>query len=204
MTVYQVAGTTLTLDGDGGTGNIDLADTINPVTGGIGLSTVKFLNAATGNATLTWTPHDVTYQFDDPAYTTTSAEGVDAVFNVLSTYFGYEVELVDGGKDFAPTDVIGVLGTDLGGTTTANDLLITVLTVKSETINGVLVEGIIDTYSIAGTELWPQSTISSVIVLPGTETFIQVTVKPANGSYFTCDTNDTGSVYATPIARVGA
>jgi hypothetical protein len=200
MTVYQVAGTTLTLDGDGGTGNIDLADTINPVTGGIGLSTVKFLNAATDNATLTWTPHDVTYQFDDPAYTTDSAEGADAVFNVLSTYFGYEVEVVNGGVDFVVGDEITIVGTDLGGTTTANDLVITVASVGTV---GEL-EGVITGITFAGTELWPQSTVSSVIVLPGTETFIQITVVPADGSYFTCDTNDTGSVYATPVAIVGA
>jgi hypothetical protein len=200
MTVYQVAGTTLTLDGDGGTGNIDLADTINPVTGGIGLSTVKFLNAATDNATLTWTPHDVTYPFADPAYTTDSVAGADAVFNVTSTYFGYEVELVDGGEDFVVGDEITIVGTDLGGTTTANDLVITVASIATV---GAL-EGVITGITFAGTELWPQSTVSSVIVLPGTETFIQVTAKPANGSYFTCDTDDTGSVYATPVAIVGA
>lgn len=200
MTVYQVAGATLTLDGDSGSGNIDLANTLNPITGGIGLTTVKFLNAATGNATLTWTPHDIIYQYDEVAYTTDSVDGVNAVFNVASTYFGYAVDLVDGGQDFLVGDEILVLGTELGGTTTANDLTITVTSVG--TVGDL--EGVITGISFAGTELWPQSNISSVIVLPGTETFIQVTLAPANGSYFTCNTGDTGSVYATPVTIVGA
>lgn len=198
MTVYQVSGTTLQLDGDGSTndGNIDLATTLNPITGGLGLKTVRIFNSSTSNlATVTWTPHDIEYTFNNVAWTTTSAQGANAVFNVASTYFGYEVTMVSGGEDFQFGDDITVLGTALGGTTTANDLVITVSAVEAGT-------GAITEFIFAGTELWPQSNISTVVIPALGEEFIQVTNVPSNGSYFTGNCAD-GDMYITPVTLVG-
>lgn len=200
MATYQVAGPTLELDGDGGTGNIDLVNTLNPITGGMGLGTVRLLNRGTGLTTVTWTPHNITYPFSDPAYTTDSVAGANAEFKVTSTYFGYTVELIAGGTGFLAGNTITILGTALGGTTTANDLIITVTSVATV---GAQV-GVITGFTFAGTELWPQSTISTILLAPSSESFINVTGVPANGSYFTCDNSDTGSVYATPVTIVGA
>jgi hypothetical protein len=194
MSVYQIAGQALNLETDGSSGNIDLVNTLNPITGGLGLSTVRIINYGTTLASLAWTPHDVTYAYTDVAYTTDSAEGVGATIDVKSTYFGYNVALANGGVDFLPNDVITVLGTAFNtGETPTNDLVITVLTVSTG--------GVIATYSVAGTPAWPEFTVSSILLSPGVETFIQVTAVPANGSYFIVGNND-GYVRIQPVTIV--
>jgi hypothetical protein len=193
MSVFQVSGATLTLLGDGNVnaGNIALADSINPVTGSIGVSTVRIVNTSTANlAVVTWTPQDTVYTFEDVAYTTTSADGVDAVFNVTATVTGYEVTLVDGGVDFIVLDDITVAGTAIGGATPANDIVVVIQAVSNT--------GAITSFTTTGTAAWPQSDVSALTVLPMVEDFVQVTVTPAIGVYFTGNCAD-GNILITPV-----
>jgi len=194
MTVYQISGTTIEIDGDGASGTIELANTINPITGGMGVGTVRILNDGSNNASISFTPSDVTYEFPDVAWTTDSANGANALFNVTVTNSAYIVEIIDGGADFEAADTITVLGTELGGTTTANDLVMTVSSVTA---------GAIRTVTLAGTQLWPQSTTGDFTMLPNSVEFVTVTNTPSIGCTFQASTGNSGNVYITPVTIVG-
>lgn len=195
MTTYIVSGATLTLDIDGGDGNIALANTINPVTGGSGLKVVRMLNTSNANlATVTFTPDDVTYDFANVAWTTNSSAGANAIIDVNVADSGYTVAFVDGGVDFVAADEITVLGNALGGSTTANDLVITVTDVDAN--------GAITGSTLAGTALWPQSTTGNITLLPNSESFVQVTGNAGIGAYFDCS-GDGGNLLITPVTIVG-
>jgi len=192
MTVYNISGATLTIDADGGSGNIALADTINPVTGGSGINTVRVINSSNANiATLSYTLDDVTYSFNNLAGTPSGA-GANARFNVTVASTGYSVEIANAGTGYANAETIKILGTSLGGTTTANDLTMT-LTVGTA--------GKITSVAVAGTALWPQTTDASVSLLPSSENFIQLTTQPALGAYFSSTSNG-GNLLITPVTIV--
>jgi len=197
MTVYQIAGTALQIDGDNGSGTLTVANSINPITGGMGVNTVRIFNDGSNNASVTFTPTDITYEFADVTYTTDSADGASASFTITVTSSGYEVTVVDGGVDFLADDVISVVGTQVGGTTTANDLTFTVATVNAST------GAILTISAVTGTQLWPQSTTGAITMPPNGIEFIQVTNTPSIGCYFTGNTGDTGNVFVTPVAIVG-
>lgn len=196
MTVYQIAGTTLTLEGEGSTnsGNVSVAESINPITGGMGVNTVRITNSSAANvATVTWTPEDVTYSYANVSGTA-SASGANARFNVTVTNSVYTATLVNAGTGYIGTEQITILGNNLGGTTTANDLTISVATVSN--VGGVA------TFTTSGTTSWPQSTVGEVTVLPHGEDFIQVTNNATIGVYFTGNCAD-GNIFITPVAIVG-
>jgi len=197
MTTYQVSGTTLTLLGDGNTnsGNISVADSINPITGAMGVNTVKIINSSTANlATVTWTPETVIYSFPDVGYTTDSVAGLNAVIDVTVTSAGYTVSVVNGGVDYVVADTITILGDSLGGATPANDIVITVTDVNGN--------GAITGSTFTGTQVWPLSAISEVQLLPNSENFIQVTNSTPTGVYFTSNCGD-GNVYITSVTVIG-
>ena len=84
---------------------------------------------ATGDITslsFTGTAPDVDQPYNNVNYTTTSANGIDAQFNIQVIGTSYIATLTTPGTNYVPTDTITVLGTDLGGTTPANDLTITI------------------------------------------------------------------------------
>ena len=197
MTVFITSTTGITLDGEGSTNNgtIDAGDVIDPITGGLGLKVVRLINtSATNTATITWTPQDTSYTFDDVAYTTDSLAGADASFNVTVNFDGYTIAIAAGGTGFLADDTISVLGEDLGGSTTANNLTGTVTSVDGD--------GAITGITVTGDVLWPQSTIGSIRVLPYGEDFVQVTNTAANGAYFTGNNVD-GVMVITPVTIVG-
>jgi len=193
MSAFQIAGLSITIDGDNGSGTLEVTDTINPITGGMGANTVRILNDGSNNATITFTPTDATYNFADVAWTTDSANGANALFNVTVTNSGYQVAIIDGGEDFAASDTITVLGTELGGTTTANDLVMTVGTVDA---------GVITSVTLSGTYLWPQSIAGEFTMLPNSIEFVQVTQTPSIGCYFTANNGDSGNVFVTPVTII--
>ena len=197
MTVFIASTTGITLDGEGSTNNgtINAADVIDPITGNLGLKVVRVINtSATNTATITWTPQDVTYTFDDVAYTTNSVDGADASFNVTVNFDGYTIAIAAGGTGFLVNDLISVLGENLGGSTTANNLIGTVTSVDGD--------GAITGITVTGDVLWPQSIVGSIKVLPFGEDFVQVTNKAANGAYFT-GYNVDGTMVITPVTIVG-
>lgn len=195
MSVYQVAGTTLTISGDSGSGSLDVGDAINPITGSIGVKTVRIQNTGSNLATTTFTPQNVTYNFANVAYTTDSVDGANAVIDISVTFSGYVATFVDAGVDFLADETISILGSAVGGTTTANDLVITITDVDAN--------GAITGSTIAGTELWPQSATSSITILPNSDAFIQVTNSAGIGCYFTGDNTDTGNIHINNVNIVG-
>ena len=73
----------------------------------------------------------------------TSGSGYSALFNVTNVRGTYIVELLSGGANYAVGDTVTIDGTQLGGTSPANDLVITV--------GGIVPDGVISGYSISGT-----------------------------------------------------
>ena len=199
MTTYNISGATLTLTGNGSVnvGNIALANTIDPVTGGMGLNTVRIVNSSAANlAVVTYTPSNTTYAFSNLAGTASGA-GANAKFNVtVANTAGYTVAIANAGNGYANAETITILGNALGGASTTNDLTLT-LTVG--TVSNVA--GVIQSVAVAGTRVWPQSTTGTITLLPRTESFIQVTTTPAIGSYFTANCGD-GNVLITPVTVV--
>ena len=67
------------------------------------------------------------------------------MFNVVRTGLSYSLTLTSGGAGYTAGDKITILGTALGGTTPANDLIITVSTVSDDSTSSIL------TFTSAGT-----------------------------------------------------
>jgi len=196
MTVYNISGATLTLTGNGSVngGNIALANTINPVTGGAGIDTVRIVNTSAGNiAVMTYTPSDTTYTFTGVTGTASGA-GANASFNVtVANTTGYTVAINNAGAGYANAETITILGTSLGGGTTTNDLTLTL------TVGTVAnVSGVITSVAAAGTRLWPQSATGTISILPRGEEFIQVTANSGIGCYFSANIAD-GNLLVTPV-----
>lgn len=193
MTTYTISGATLTINADGGSGNIGAASTINPITGGMGLNTVRVINTSTANlAVLGYTPSDETYSFANIAGTPSGA-GANAKFNVTVANSGYQVAIANAGTGYSNAETISILGNVVGGSTTANDLTLT-LTVGTA--------GKITSVAVAGTAQWPQSETGNITLLPQSESFIQVTTNAAIGAYFSSTGND-GNLLITPVTIVG-
>lgn len=197
MTTYNISGITLSLLGNGSTnsGNIALANTINPVTGGMGINTVRIVNTSTANiAVFNYTPSDDTYSYANVTGTP-SGSGTNAKFNVtVANTAGYTVAIANAGTGYSNAETITILGNVLGGTTTANDLTLT-LTVGTG--------GAIASVVPAGTRRFPQVTAGNISILPRTETFIQLTTNAAIGAYFSSNCAD-GNLLITPVTIVGA
>ena len=64
--------------------------------------------------------------FVSPAYTSTTASGIDADFDVEITGDSYQVTFTNNGANYLPTETITVAGTTLGGVSPGNDLTITI------------------------------------------------------------------------------
>ena len=73
----------------------------------------------------------------------TSGSGYSALFNVTNVRGTYNVELLSGGTNYIVGNTLTIAGTQLGGTSSANDLIITV--------GGITTGGVISGYSISGT-----------------------------------------------------
>lgn len=194
MTTYIISGATLVLDVDGGSGNIGQESTVNPITGGMGLNTVRVVNTSTGNlATMEFTPSDATYSFANVTGTASGA-GANAKFNVTVANSGYQVAIANAGTGYSNTETITILGNVVGGSTTANDLTLT-LTVGAA--------GKITSVTKAGTANWPQDYAGNITLLPRSESFIQVTSNAGVGAFFTSSGND-GNLLITPVTVVGS
>ena len=84
-----------------------------------------FIGTVVGNTTT----------YDNLEGTNEVSIGLSATFNVVGSSAGYvSVSVDNGGSDYQVGDVLRIAGNDLGGTTPANDLLITVATVSGGAI----------------------------------------------------------------------
>ena len=75
---------------------------------------------------VTITVTSVTKSYNGVAQSATTGTGIDATFNVTRVGSTYSVTVLNGGSSQTPGDVITLSGVDLGGTTPANDLTLTV------------------------------------------------------------------------------
>ena len=193
MTVFTTVGTPRQFT-DGTDTYYAPQDAVDSVTGGMGVTSIRIINNATVDLGLVeWTSGSTTYDFADVAYTTDSASGTGAVLDVSVTVDGYVVTIANGGTDFAVADNISVLGTEVGGSTTANDINITV---------DAVVDGTITSISVGGTAQWPQSYQGSVYVLPQSETFVLTQTGGSQGLYILGNVAN-ASMYIQPVTIVG-
>ena len=75
--------------------------------------------------------------------TTTQSDGLNATFDVIRNGSKYYVTLNSGGAGYTRLDSLTIPGTSLGGTSTTNDLTITVTTINSST-------GAIEEFDVSG------------------------------------------------------
>lgn len=169
MTAFQVAGPTTVITGDGNvnTANLLIANTINPLTGARGPSTIRITNSSNVDvATMEWEPLNATYTFGNLTGNT-GGSGANAVFTVDVMSIGYDATATNAGDSYAISDTITIDGTDVGGASPANDVTITVNTVSNT--------GAILTFTTTGTVNWPQTSGNTTVqVLPNTSDFVQI------------------------------
>lgn len=195
MTVYQSSGSFVTLLGDGSEQEhiFEPLNCVNPFSGAVGSNFYKIYNeSANGVAVLTFTPYNDTYTFNGVSGTA-SGVGANATFNVTVSYTGYDTTLASDGDGYIATETVTILGTDLGGDTPANDLVITVDTVDG---NGAIV-----TFTPAGTGLWPQGVNPIFAVGPTQTEYVQVSYTAVD---IVCRGNVVdGNMIVSPIQIVG-
>jgi len=202
MSTYQVSGNTLTISNDSGSGNILVTESINPITGGSGVLVVKMTNTSTVDDTIAqWQNLSTSYTYSNiTPSTSTSFEGTNATFDVISTStidngnYVYTVTLNNTGINYAISDELTILGSVLGGTNVTNDLVITVTDVS--------IDGNITDFTYSGNSYWPQSYVGSLPILPTSTEFVQISSgnEPA-GMYF-FSSGDTGSLLIQPVTIV--
>lgn len=171
-------------------------EAINPITGAIGVTTVKFdLVGATAPAFVNYVATSKTYSFADVAGTA-SGLGVDATFNVVVDINSDTVTLSSAGTGYAEDETITISGADVGGISPDNDIVVTV--------TGVTVDGEITSITSTGTPAWPQQTTGTVIVAPGTGSqFVQLNpTSPTDGIYLDVTGTD-GDTYLQVVTIVG-
>ena len=78
---------------------------------------------------VTGTAVDADVSYENVTFTTSSIGGVTANITVRRVGTTYEVGIVGGGSGYSATDTLNVLGTDVGGTSPANNATITIATV---------------------------------------------------------------------------
>ena len=91
------------------------------------------------------------YTVSQEPVTLTQQTGTASVFDISYILGGYRSTIITNGSGYAVNNVINVLGSDLGGTTPANDLQLTVLTINStggitSAISSGTPAGVVSTY----------------------------------------------------------
>jgi hypothetical protein len=95
-------------------------------------STARSLTTTTTWADIAYAPIYTSYLNTIPG--TYTGDGENATFDIFRKGTKYVVQIKDGGSGYSRLETITILGTSLGGATTANDLTITITSVNS--VNG--------------------------------------------------------------------
>ena len=149
----------------------------------------------------------VNNSYVNPTYTSNTVAGTGAAFTVYRIGNTYYVQFTNVGVDYSASEQITVLGTQLGGFTPANNLIITILSVETD--------GAIINYSVTGTALVTADGLEADIekfetVISGIEykgSYTQYTrykkndiVKYGGSSLWICtDTQDEGAFAASAV-----
>ena len=134
--------------------------------------------------TIGGTGTDANVDYTSPTYTT-SASGTGAVFDINRTGTTYSATFSNNGSSFVASETIDIAGTELGGTSPANDCQITVDTVSA---------GAVATFTVTGTAVNTQ-TYTNVNKAGRTGTGLSVDVTLNSGSYSVA-LNNPGANYA--------
>lgn len=195
MTVYQSSGNPQTLLGNGSEQEhiFEPVNCTNPFSGSVGTNFYKVYNqSANGAAVLTFTPYYDTYTYTGLTGTA-SGSGANAVFTVNVAYTGYTATVTTPGDGYVGTETVTILGTDVGGATPTNDVIITV-----DTVSNI---GAITGVSVAGSGVWPQGQQAAFTVGQGQTEYIQVSYLPVD---IVCrGTVVDGNIVVSPIQIVG-
>lgn len=132
--------------------------------------------------TATGTAADAQVTYASVAYTTASPGGTTAVIDVTRTGTAYSITVVNPGIGYSNGETLTVAGTSLGGSSTANDLVITI-----DTVGGI---GQISTTSLIGTAV-------------NTETFTAATGTDIVGSGATFNVSYASGTYTPSINAAG-
>ena len=148
----------------------------------VSVSTVNGQGGITGLA-VTGTGTDANVDYTSPTYTT-SASGAGAVFDINRTGSVYTATFSNNGNSFVGSETIDIAGTELGGSSPANDCQITVNTVSA---------GAVATFTVTGTAVNTQ-TYTNVNKAYRTGVGLSVDVELSGGTY-TVTLNNAGSGY---------
>jgi hypothetical protein len=94
---------------------------------------------------------DITEVYSGVGSTVLTGIGSAATFNVTRQSTVYVVTIADGGADFEVGDTLKILGTDVGGLSPVNDILVTVSTESANVITAITAKGISVTWTDATT-----------------------------------------------------
>lgn len=154
--------------------------------------TITISGADVGGATpandATLTVTQVTKTYTGIIQDATSGTGSAAVFDITRTGATYTATVATGGSNYAINDTVTIFGTQLGGTSPANDLIIQVTST-----NG----GQIDTINVA----------SGTATGPGTITTVSAagtSIQPTAGSAALFTVNRTAGAYTPSLSAAGA
>ena len=148
----------------------------------VSVSTVNAQGGITG-LSITGTGTDANVDYTSVTWSTGNS-GINAVIDINRTGSTYTANFTNTGSGFAQNDTILIAGTEVGGSSPANDVTITVTGVNA---------GAVDTYNVTGTALNTQ-TYTDVNKAYRTGVGLTVDVELSGGSY-TVTLNNAGSGY---------
>lgn len=198
MAIIESNGTSneLTLDiAPGPVAQFYATDCINTINGQVGATVLKFTNtSATSAAFVEITPTNTVYTFDGVLTDAgTATFNVTAFLSDLGTE--YSVTLATPGDAYAVNDELVIIGTDLGGTSPANDITITVTAVTAT-------DGI-STFTYTGSAVWPQQTGVTTCIAPNETLYVKYSATPTGYDIYGNAVADTTTVYVQAVTVVG-
>jgi hypothetical protein len=122
-----------------------------------------------------------------------SGSGSGAIFNVTVSGTTYSVSRVDSGSGYVAGNQVRILGTSLGGATTANDLTITITSASTGASNLLVTSGTViesGMYVVSDTVGIPNGTVVGSSYVSGSTT---IPLRTTSGSVVTVTANMSGS-----------
>jgi hypothetical protein len=112
------------------------------------------------------------YTYNNITPTTVTGVGAGAILDMTKTGTAYTIaDIVNPGTNYAVGNTIKILGTSLGGATTANDCTLTVTAIS--TVGGIVSAAVAGT----GTDIWTYNAASRTITYARGETASQLVMK---------------------------
>jgi len=157
--------TGITFTGAHWDGTLSLTAVTATYSGGLGAG-ARFDLAFNAGAYTSVVSSTGTVVYNTPTASYNGAAGLGAEFEITRTLDVYSISIINDGQDYDATETFTILGTELGGTTPANDAIVTIDTIG--------VSGEILTLSITGTAIDTSDSstdyiVNDVIVIAGSD-----------------------------------